>query len=64
MPYESPQPTCQNPAKDRTEHWPDRASYDLVLGADVVYLEVPLLRSNMLSRDQSCLKLLTGSICF
>lgn len=31
---------------DRTEHWPDRASYDLVLGADVVYLEdlhLPLL---------------------
>eukprot|EP00435_Cladocopium_sp_Y103_P026668 s633_g6.t1 len=31
---------------DRTEHWPERASYDVILGADVVYLEdlhLPLL---------------------
>ena len=25
--------------QDRTEHWPERASYDVILGADVVYLE-------------------------
>ena len=31
---------------DRTEQWPKQASYDLILGADVVYLEdlhLPLL---------------------
>lgn len=44
VPYEPPdrQHAIASCFQDRTEHWPERASYDLVLGADVVYLEVPL----------------------